>query len=298
MRHDAVIIGGSYAGMSAALQLARARRTVLVVDAGRRRNRFAHAAHGFLGSDGEAPGAIAERARTQLLRYPTVTWIEGDVSGAHPIDDGFRVRVEGGDTHEGRRLVLATGVVDTLPEIPGLAERWGRSVFMCPYCDGYELDRGPLGVLATAPMWFHHAMLIPEWGPTTLFTNGAWHPDDSQRTALAQRGVSVVEDRVLAVGGERATMELEGGHSIDLAGLFLMPRTRMASTVAADLGCDMDEGPMGPFIRTSPMKETSIPGVFACGDVARAAGSVALAVGDGAMTGAATHRSLIEAFHA
>jgi thioredoxin reductase len=293
MLHDAIIVGGSYGGMAAALQLARARRRVLVVDAGQRRNRFASHSHGFLSRDGEPPGAIAAEARAQLLAYPGVTWIGGMVASAAPAEEGFRVRLEGGEQHEARRLVLAIGVVDSLPDLPGLRERWGSSVFLCPYCDGYELDQGHLGVLATGAAWFHQAMLIPEWGRTTLFTNAACHPDAQQRAALAARGVGIEDTPVLAVGGERATMRLQDGRSIALDGLFLVPRTSFASPVASQLGCAMEEGPMGPFIRTDDRKATSVPGVFACGDAARAAGSVSLAVGDGALAGAAAHQSLI-----
>lgn len=121
---------------------------------------------------------------------------------------------------------------DELPDLPGLLERWGSSVFLCPYCDGYELAQGHLGVLATGEFWFHQAMLIPEWGRTTLFTNGTYHPDAEQRVALAARWVTIEEQPVLAVNGPRATMQLEDGRSIPLAGLFLVPRTRFTSTVA------------------------------------------------------------------
>ncbi|WP_043839121.1 NAD(P)/FAD-dependent oxidoreductase [Muricoccus aerilatus] len=293
MLHDAIIIGGSYGGMAAALQLARARRQVLVVDAGHRRNRFAKHSHGFLTRDGEPPGAIAECAREQLLKYPTVTWIEGTVGSAVAAEDGFQVLLEGGGQHGGRRLVLATGVTDELPDLPGLRERWGASVFLCPYCDGYELERGRLGVLATGAFWFHQAMLIPEWGHTTLFTQGIHHPDAEQRAALAARGVSIEEMPVIAVDGARAMMRLEDGRSIPLDGLFLVPRTRFSSAVVEGLGCVLEDGPMGPFIWTDARRGTSVPGVFACGDAARAAGSVSLAVGDGALAGTAVHQSLI-----
>lgn len=293
MLHDAIIIGGSYSGMAAALQLARARRSVLVLDSGQRRNRFASHSHGFLTQDGEPPGAIAAHAREQLMQYPTVTWTEGEARSAATAEGGFRVQLEGGAKHDGRRLVLATGVKDELPDLPGLRERWGKSVFLCPYCDGYELAQGHLGVLATGEFWFHQAMLIPEWGRTTLFTNGIHHPDAEQRMGLAERGVSIDETPVLAVGGTRVTMQMEDGRSIPLEGLFLVPRTRFTSAVAEDLGCVLEAGPMGPFIRTDGRKETSVPGVFACGDVARAAGSVSLAVGDGAMAGTAAHQSLV-----
>jgi thioredoxin reductase len=293
MQFEAIIVGGSYAGLSGALQLARARRRILVIDEGTRRNRFADSSHGFLGQDGRAPSAIQSDAREQLLAYDTVTWVDGRVTGAEVVERGFGVRTQSGDQHEGRRLLLATGVRDELPDIPGLAERWGKHVFHCPYCHGYELDKGKIAVLAVSPVSMHHAMMLPDWGETTLLLNGAFEPDVEQAVALSRRGVTVEKTPVRAVTGPAATVELEDGRVLSFDGMFTAPRTHMASPLAEQLGCAFDDGPMGVFVRTGMTKETTVPGVFACGDAARAAGSVALAVGDGAMAGAGVHQSLI-----
>lgn len=292
MIHDVVIVGGSYAGLSAALQLARARKDVLVVDSGRRRNRFTAHAHGFLGHDGWEPGAIAAKARDQLLAYPTVRWMADEATGGAVTADGFTLSLAGGETVAARRVVLAPGVEDVLPDVPGLAERWGRGVYNCPYCDGYERGGGPLGVLAVGPLSMHQALLIPDWGPTTLFLNGAFEPTGEERAALAARGVTV-EPVPVAHLSDAASVVLADGRTVELAGLFTAGRTRPNGTLAHDLGCALEVGPTGPFIATDMTKQTSVPGVFACGDAARAAGSVALAVGDGAMAGAAAHRSLL-----
>lgn len=290
---DALVVGGSYAGLSAALQLARARRRIAVIDAGRRRNRFVDASHGFLGQDGRAPGAIVQDARAQLLAYPNVEWVDGVATQARRQSDGFAVEVAG-TTLQARRLVLATGVADELPPVEGLAERWGRTVFHCPYCHGYELDQGAIGVLARSPLSMHHALMLPDWGTVTFFLNGAFEPDAEQRQALAARGVAVEETPVARLSGA-ATVELADGRCIELAGLFTATQTRMASPLAEQLGCEFEQGPAGPFLRRT-MMETTVPGVFACGDAAIAFGNVAIAVGDGAMTGVATHRSLIPGF--
>jgi thioredoxin reductase len=290
--NDAIVIGGSYAGLSAALQLARARRRVLVIDAGVRRNRFASASHGFLGQDGRAPGAIAAEGKAQLLAYPNVRWLDATVSQAGPQGEGFRVSTAEGQVEQARKLVIATGVVDELPAIKGLAQRWGQSVFHCPYCHGYELDSGPIGVLASSALSMHHALMLPDWGPTTLFLNEAFVPDEGQQEALAARGVTV-ESGPIARLVDTATVELCDGRRFEMDGLFTMSRTQLASPVAAQLGCALEEGPMGVFIRTDAMQATSVPGVFACGDAARAAGNVAISVGAGAMAGAAAHRSLM-----
>lgn len=293
MLFDVIVVGGSYAGMAAAMQIARARRKVLIIDAGNRRNRFAHAAHGFLGQDGRSPAAIAADGRQQVLAYPTVTWVDGAAEAARKRDGGFSIETADGRTYEGKRLVLATGVTDELPDIPGLQERWGRSVFHCPYCHGYELNNGRLGVLATGPFSTHLAMLVPDWGSTTLFTNATLNPDAEEASRLTARGVAIETELVVEVTGDRADVRLQDGRIVPLNGLFTAPRTRVASPLAEQLGCVFENGPLGQFIQTDTTKQTTVSGVFACGDAARAAGSVSLSVGDGAMAGAAAHQSLI-----
>jgi thioredoxin reductase len=289
---DVIVIGGSYAGQSAAMQLARARRRVLIIDAGIRRNRFATAAHGFLGQDGRPPGAIVADGRTQLLAYPNLRWLDGTATRAATTDGGFAVCVGGEQSFRTRRLVLATGVVDELPEIEGLAARWGKSVFHCPYCHGYELENGRIGVLATGPASVHQALLLPDWGTVTLFTNGAFEPDDEQVAALAARGVAIEPAPIERVV-ETATVELADGRRIAFDGLFVASHVRVASSIAEQLDCAFDETPLGAVVRTDAMQATTTPGVFACGDMARAAGNLAWVVGDGALAGAAAHRSLI-----
>lgn len=292
MQPDVVIVGGSYAGLSAALQLARARRSVTLVDAGQRRNRFAAASHGFLAQDGQPPGDIAATARRQLLRYPTVRWIDDVVQSARREPEGFALETAANGTLRPARVILATGVVDRLPDVPGLRERWGRHVFHCPYCHGYELRNGRIGVLATGPVSLHQAMLLPEWGVVTLLLNGTFEPEPAQENDLAARGVRIERTRVARITGE-ATAVLDDGRSLEFAGLFTASRTEPASPIARQLDCEFEHGPLGEFVKTDAMKATTVPGVFACGDVARAAGNVAIAVGDGAMAGAAAHRSLL-----
>ncbi|GLK74080.1 NAD(P)/FAD-dependent oxidoreductase [Ancylobacter dichloromethanicus] len=289
--HDVIVVGGSYAGMAAALQLLRARRRVLVIDAGQRRNRFSHAAHGFLGQDGVDPGEIARTARRQLEAYPTLQWVEGTAQGAAGAKDAFSVATASG-VHHGRRLLFALGVSDELPAIAGLAERWGRSVFHCPYCDGYELERGRIGVLATGPMSVHQARMAHEWGAVTLFANGAFVPDGATRAELAAHAIALEETPVARLEG-RARVVLADGRRLDFAGLFTAPRNRPASPVAQDLGCALAESPFGTQVHTDEMKETSVPGAYACGDAARAPHSVTLAVADGAWAGMQLHRSLV-----
>lgn len=294
MRHDVIVIGGSYAGMAAALQLLRARRKVLVVDAGQRRNRFAATSHGFLGQDGADPAEIARAARQQLAAYPTLKWLDDLALEARPLGtgDGFSVCCWGGETFEGSRLLFATGVQDQLPDIDGLKERWGRHVFHCPYCHGYELDRGRIGVIATGPMSLHQAELLTEWGDVTFLLNGAFEPDAEVSARLSARGVAVEAGLIERIE-EEATVLMTDGRRLIFAGLFTAARISPATAVAENLGCGLEELPMGVRIRRNEMMETTVPGAFACGDVAQFPHSVSLAVGDGALTGAMVHRSLV-----
>lgn len=293
---DAIIVGGSYAGLSAATQLARARRRVLVIDGGKRRNRYASHSHGFLTRDGSGTAAIAAEGKAQLLAYATVTWLDGTAAQAVACSDGdgdgFDVTLADGSVVHGRRLVLATGVIDELPTVEGLAERWGSSVFHCPYCHGYELEQGAIGVLATGPLSMHHALMLPDWGTVTFFLNGAFEPDAAQLAQLDARGVKLVRTPVAQIDGVADVLMADGSRHV-MAGLFVATRTRLASSLAGELGCLLEEGAMGPFVRTDEQKASSVPGVFCCGDAGRMAGSVAFAVADGAMAGIAAHRSLM-----
>lgn len=294
MTFEVIVIGGSYAGLSAGLQLARARRKILIIDAGLRRNRFAGHSHGFLGQDGREPGQIADEARRQLMAYPSVEWLSQSAIGVKKEESGFTVTSQDGRSFNGLRLILATGVADELPDIPGLKERWGKQVFHCPYCHGYELNGGPIGVLAASPAAIHHAMMLPDWGPTTFFLNQLFEPDAEQLAGLAARGVMLEREAVIAMRGEtQIDVMLADGRVSTLAGLFTQPFTHMASPLAAALGCEFEKGPTGLFIKVDAMRETSVSGVFACGDAAVAAGTVAIAVGEGARTGSAVHHSLI-----
>lgn len=289
--HDVLVVGGSYAGLSAALQLARARRRVLVLDAGQRRNRNAAHSHGFLGQDGRDPAEIAARGRAELLAYPTARVVDTTAQSAARIDGGFAVTTATGERFEAERLILALGVVDELPDVPGVAERWGRSIFHCPYCHGYELGAGRIGVIATSALSTHHAIMLPDWGPTTYFTRG-FEPTPEERATLDRRGVAVDRTPVVRIE-ERATVRLEDGRAPEFAGLFLMPKTRVPGRIASDLGVELEETPTGSMVKTDAMKQTSVPGVFACGDAALMAGSVAFAVADGARAALGAHRSLM-----
>jgi len=296
MQYDAIVIGGSFAGLSAAIHIARARRSVCIIDAGHPRNRFADASHGLFGQDGNDPRAMIAAARAQVQRYPTVTIVSGEASSARPLDGGFEVTPKDGAPLTAARLALAFGISDVLPDLPGLADRWGKSVLHCPYCHGFEYAEGRLGVLRSTPMSAHQALLIAEWGPTTLYLNGGEAPDDDVQAKLARRGVAIEPARIVALRGENrglSSLLLQDGREAPIDALYVAPRSRLNSPIAAQLGCALDDGPFGPVIRTDANKLTTVPGVYAAGDIARAPHNASWAAADGVTAGVFLHQSLV-----
>lgn len=294
--HDVLIIGGSYAGLSAALYLARGRHDVVVLDTGSPRNRFSPAAHGFFTRDGSVPADMIRAARVQVESYPSAVVRDAEAVDVDVIAGGFGVATAAGDIVQARRLVIASGVRDILPSIPGLEARWGKSVLHCPYCHGHEYAGRRLGVLYTDDTSVHRALLIANWGPTTLLLNGADRPGADDATRLSARGVAVQSGRVVALEGAGSTLEqvvLADGRPVSLDALYVAPRVEMRDVVARTLGCTTRETPAGEILAVDERWQTSIPGVYAAGDVARQPSLVATAVADGALAGTTVSQSLI-----
>ena len=295
MGYDAIIVGGSFAGLSAAMQLTRARRKILLVDAGEPRNRFAHASHGFLGQDGVAPAEIMRLGLAQLSAYPTFDFFHGRAESVEAIEEGFRLRLSDGCDVAGRRLVLATGVADELP-LASMQPRWGVSVLHCPYCHGYEVRDRPIAVIANHPMAAHQGLLLPDWGPTTYCTQGVFEPTSEEAAQLTARGVTIERTPVVELLGEgQATraLRLADGRELAIEAVFTAPKTRIASPLAEQLGCALAEGMTGLHIQVDPMQATTVAGVFAAGDAAQPMHNATLASAAGVMAGVAAHRSLI-----
>ncbi len=296
MPHDAVVIGGSYAGLSAALQLVRARRRVLVIDDGRPRNRFAARAHGVLSNDGRPGSEIAAAARAQVAAYPTAAFRMAEAVDATRIDGGFSVAFADGSRTMGRRLILAHGVEDVLPDLPGVKERWGRTALHCPWCHGYEVGGGPIGVLGRGDHAVQYASVVAEWGQAVLFIDPARLSEDDARV-LARRGVTIEPTPVERLEGEAPTLtgaRLTDGRFIPLKAVFVGAHVRQSGGFAERLGCEMTDTPMGRIVKVDAQQQTSQPGVFAAGDLARPAGNITLATTDGMTAAHAAFRSLIE----
>jgi thioredoxin reductase len=299
-RYDVIVVGGSFAGLSAAMQLARARRRLLLVDAGKPRNRFAAASHGFLGQDGVPPADIMRQGLTHLARYPTVDFAHAEARTAEAYTDagadGFTLTLSDGAPVSARKLVLATGVTDELP-LPSMVARWGVSVLHCPYCHGYEVRDRPLAAIATVPAAVHQALMLPDWGPTTFFTQGRFEPSPEEAAQLAARGVAVERTPVVEVLGEGtaiSALRLADGREVPAEAVFTAPRTRMTSPLAEQLGCAFDDGMTGQYIRVDAMQQTSVPGVFAAGDAATQMFNATMASAAGVMAGVAAHRALVQ----
>ncbi|SDC50163.1 NAD(P)/FAD-dependent oxidoreductase [Actinokineospora iranica] len=276
---DVVIVGGGPAGLNAALVLGRARRTVAVVDAGEPRNAPATAAHGFLTRDGAPPADLLAIGRAEVAGYG-VELIDGAVTSVAP---GFRVRVGDRDLRA-RRLLVTTGLVDELPDLPGVREGWGRYVAHCPYCHGYEVRDQALGVLANV----HLALLIRQWSAdVVLFANEMPVPADDRRR-LAARGVDVVDGRVAAVGPRGVS--LADGRVVERAAVFVGPRFVGRSGLLLDLGCA--QTPEG-WVAVDAVGLTSVPGVYAAGNVVDPFAQVVTAAGAGARAAIAINNDLV-----
>jgi thioredoxin reductase len=296
MNFDVIIVGGSFAGLSAALYLARANLSVCVIDTGLPRNRFADQSHGFLTQDGGNPKTLLATARAQVGSYPSVRFVHGKAVHAERKGHDITVALENANVISGARLVLAFGIQDLLPDVPGLKERWGLSVIHCPYCHGYEFGGQELGVLNISSMSVHQALLVSEWGPTTFFLDGAKAPANTLLEQMAKRHIAVEPATVKWLTGngtDLTHLQLESGRSVRVDALYISPKNELNSHIASQLGCRIDESPSGSIIWVDEARRTSVDGVFAAGDITRGSHSVTFACADGVMAAMAVHRSLV-----
>jgi thioredoxin reductase len=273
-QYDVVVVGAGIAGLSGALVLARARRSVLVIDAGEPRNAPAAHSQGFVTRDGTPPGELLRLGRSEVQGYGAQLRPGRAVSARSLPDGGFAVRLDDGNTVLARRLLVTTGVVDELPAVAGLRERWGRDVLHCPYCHGWEVRDQAVAVLATAARSVHQALLFGQWtGDVTLFLHTGPQPTDEQWEQLAARGVKVVDGEVsaLEVTDDRITgVRLASGRTLPAQVVVVGPQASADDGVLTSLGLDFVEHPMGlgSQVPVGPAGRTAVPGVWAAGNVA------------------------------
>lgn len=297
--YDAIVIGGGSAGLSGAVMLGRSRRSVLVIDGGQPRNAPAEGVHGFLTRDGLPPAELIAIGRDEATRFgarildDVVIGIDGDV------DTGFVVRTEGGVRVGARRLLVTTGLVDELPHIPGLAERWGKDLLHCPYCHGWEVRDQAIGVLGVSAMSVHQAQMFRQISADiTLFLNDELQLTDDELTQLTARGIRIVEGKVTAVRSESDAItgvELADGTFVARQALTVTPRFVARAAFLADLGLLPAEHPMGvgDHIPADETGVTAVPGVWAAGNVSNLMAQVGAAAAAGAMAGAHINGDLI-----
>jgi thioredoxin reductase len=294
--YDVVVIGGGAAGLSGALMLARARRSVVVIDAGAPRNAPASGVHGLLARDGMAPAELLARGRAEVKHYGGEL-VTGEVARVTHIDGGFAVALADGRTARARRLLVATGLTDELPDVAGLRDRWGRDVLHCPYCHGWEVRDQAIGVLACGPMAVHQALLLRQWScEVTLFTHTQPRPTGEQAEQLAARGIHVVEGKVASVEivDDRLTgLRLADGTVIAREALAVQSRMVARAAFLGPLGLRPAEHPMGEYIPADPTGRTDVPGVWVAGNVTNLAAQVGTSAAAGAEAAAQINADLI-----
>lgn len=299
--YDVVVIGGGAGGLNAALVLGRARRRVAVIDAGEPRNAPAAHMQGFLSRDGMSPAELLAVGRAEIAGYG-VDLIEGRVDGIEATGGGpqawpgFHVALSGGPVLRARRVIVATGLRDVLPDIPGLRERWGRDVLHCPYCHGYEVRDLPLGVLGMHPGSVEHALLLRQWSSDVVFFQHTGELDAEQAERLAARGVRVVDGTVKRVVVDTVAdavrgVELADGRVVSREAVFVMPRMVPHDSLLGGLGCAVDDN---GWVATDRSGLTSVPGVWAVGNVVDPRAQVVVAAGMGSAAAFALNLELVD----
>jgi thioredoxin reductase len=292
--YDVVIVGAGPAGLSAALILGRSRRRVLVCDTGKPRNAASNAMHGFLSRDGIPPREFLRIARDQLRQYESVETRDVEVTSARCVDGRFLVALREGDPVSSRKLLIATGVVDNLPDIPGFAELYGRSIFHCPYCDGWEVRDRPLAIYGRGARGYGLSLELTGWSrDLVLCTDGPSELSHEELERLARHRIGVRTDRVTRLDGDERLERIvfDRGEPLAREALFFTTGQTQQSFLAHDLGCEINEK---GTVRTGKYEATHLPGLFVAGDASRAVQWVVVAAAEGAEAAFAINTDLLK----
>ncbi|MDW9380299.1 NAD(P)/FAD-dependent oxidoreductase [Chryseobacterium sp. JV558] len=292
---DVIIIGGSYSGLSAGMSLGRSLRNVLIIDNGKPCNRQTPHSHNFITHDGKTPAEIAKLAKDDVEKYSTVPFYNGTVVKTVKITEGFEIETLSGEKFHTKKLILASGVKDIMPDIPGFAECWGISVIHCPYCHGYEVKNEVTGILSNGDMAYEFSKLIFNLTKNlTLFTNGKAVLTHEQIEKLNQNKIILNEDEIGEIKHENGSIQkifFKNGKELPLQALYAKIPFEQNINVSGDLGCELTEQ---GFIKVDMMQKTNVPGVFACGDNVTMMRSVANAVAQGNFAGAVVNKELVD----
>jgi len=292
---EVIIIGGSYAGLSAAMALGRSLRSVLIIDGGLPCNRQTPHSQNFITHDGEKPGEIAKKAKADVLKYDTVSFLHGTAISGKKNEGGFTIHIQSGEEFHATKLIFATGINDTMPDIKGFAACWGISVIHCPYCHGYEFRNKNTGILANGARGFHLASMVDNLtGKLTVLTNSKADFTEEQTIKIKKHNIEIIETTITAIEHEKGKVRnvvFADGSTKSFDALYASLPFTQHSNIPASLGCEINEQ---GYIKVSPFQETNISGVYACGDNSNMMRSLANAVYAGNLTGAAVNGKLVE----
>ncbi|WLD23099.1 NAD(P)/FAD-dependent oxidoreductase [Flavobacterium dauae] len=290
---DVIIIGGSYAGLSAAMALGRSMRNVLIIDSGKPCNRYTPHSHNFITHDGSVPGEIAAKAKEQVLKYDTVKFYQGMAVSGKKTENGFEIAIDSGEKFSSKKLVFATGVKDIFPDIKGFQDCWGKTVIHCPYCHGYEFKGAKTAIIANGERAFHMATLINNLtNKLTIITQGKHDFKEEQLIKLQKNKIQIIEKEVAEIqhqNGEIKNLIFKDGTKEDFDAAYAAIPFEQHSDIPKSLGCEITE--MG-HIKVDLFQKTTIPGIYACGDNSSPMRSVANAVATGNLTGAMVNNEI------
>lgn len=293
-RYEVIIIGGSYSGLSAAMALGRALRKVLVIDSGLPCNRQTPHSHNFLTRDGSTPADIAAIGKSQVAQYASVSFLDAVVTHGKRSGEGFELTTSAGQVIQADRLIFASGIRDIMPEIPGFAECWGISVLHCPYCHGYEVRNQPTGLFGNGDWAYEFALMLLHWTPRLfLFTNGPAQFRPEQLELFTKKEVSIIETPVKQINHQKGQVEhilLTDGTLHEVKAIYARCAFEQHCQVPLQLGCELTED---GYISVGPTQETSIAGVYACGDSTTRLRTVSNVVAQGTVAGMMLNRDMI-----
>jgi thioredoxin reductase len=294
-RFDVIIIGGSYAGLSAAMALGRSLKKVLIIDSGKPCNRQTPHSHNFITQDGLPPKQIADAAKDQVLKYSTVTFHEDLAIGAVKAENDFIISTQRGESFAASKLLFATGISDQMLDITGFAECWGISVLHCPYCHGYEVKHKPIGVIANGDLGFEFSRLIYNWSKNlVLLTNGESTLTLEQTEKIKQHNIEIIEKEIMEIEhnqGYITDVVFKDGSKQKLSAVFAKVGFNQRSTLPEQLGCSINEQ---GFITVDDFQRTTIPGIYAAGDNTTMFRALSAATAGGTKAGAMINKELIE----
>jgi thioredoxin reductase len=291
---DVIIIGGSYAGLSAAMTLGRSMRNILIIDSGLPCNRQTPHSHNFITQDGETPAAIAQKAKTQVLKYDTVKFLNGLAVSGRKTETGFDIAIKSGEIFSAQKIIFATGISDQLPDIEGFEECWGVSVIHCPYCHGYEVRDQKTGIMANGDRAIHLTSLVNNLTKDlTLFTSGKAEFNEEQTEKLKKHNIAVIEKEIVAIEHENGYVNnvvFKDGSKTNLKAMYAAVPFVQHSAIPQELGCEFTEQ---GHIKVDAFQKTTIEGIYACGDNAGMMRSVSNAAATGNLAGAMVNMALV-----